>query len=101
MGQSRQGYFTMSLDPEQDDNLHRVTERIGSAIVEFFRPPRDVFHADELRKWVSGKVGVVAPGSPDRIMRALRQQHKIDYEVVSRRASSYRIIRKAEQRRLF
>lgn len=91
----------MSLDPEQDENLERVKDRIGNATIEFFEDEkRTEFFADELRRFVIAHVGKIAPGSPDRVMRDLRQRGVIDYEVVSRRHSLYRIIRKA-QRTLF
>jgi len=84
---------------EQQENIERVTARIGRVILEFCEF-RDTMYADDLRKYVAQKVGKVAPGSPDRILRALRQQGKLDYEVISRSKSYYRIFHKL-QRELF
>ena len=73
---------------EQTENLERVSSRIAASIVEFIRSHRR-FHADDLRRHVSARVGSVAPGSADRILRDLRQKDVIDYRVVSRRQSLY------------
>ena len=78
---------------EQSRNLERVTERIGHVILEFFQPPRETFHGDDLFEFVKSRVTKVAPGSPDRVMCALRQKGVIDYEVTCRSASEYRILR--------
>jgi hypothetical protein len=61
----------MSKDREQDENLERVTARIGRTIQDFFATPVEEFHADDVRNCVRERVGMVAPGSPDRIMCAL------------------------------
>ena len=73
---------------EQTEHLERVSARIGTAIVEFIQQ-HPHFHADDLRRYVHGCVGSVAPGSPDRILRHLRKNGVIDYVVTSRRESSY------------
>jgi hypothetical protein len=83
-------------DDEQEEHLDRVSERIGAAILEFFRRERRDFHADELRFFVADRAGPVAPGSPDRIMRDMRQRGVIDYRVVNRRQSLYEILIKQE-----
>lgn len=75
----------------QVENLDRVASRLQGAIIEFC----DLycgrtFHADQLRKYVTTKVGVTAPGSADRVLRDLRQRGLIDYEVVNRAKSLYR-----------
>ena len=46
------------------------------------------FHAQELRDFVAAKVPV-APSSPDRIMRDMRQSGQISYVVLNRRESLY------------
>jgi len=76
---------------EQAENLERVTHRIGQLVVEFCRSRvGKQFYADELRAYVlAGMRG--APGSPDRILRDLRQRGVIDYVVVSRAKSLYRV----------
>jgi hypothetical protein len=80
---------------EQDDNLERVSKRIASAIYEFFawrvRTDQLEFHAEDMRRWVIRTVGMVAPGSPDRVMRDLKQKGFIYYDNVDRPNSLYRI----------
>lgn len=76
----------------QAEHLASVSSRIGDAIIEFAR--RRVgceWHADDLREHVTRTVGTVAPGSADRVLRDLRQRGAIEYVVVSRAASRYRV----------
>ena len=75
---------------EQQENLERVTSRIGRAVVQFCGEHRR-FHADELRKYVITETGIAAPASADRVLRHLRQKKKIAYKVVSRRESLYEV----------
>lgn len=86
----------LALRIEQQENLERVEGRIGRAIEDFIalelRSGKATFHANELRKWVNDGVPGVAPASPDRILRGLRQAGRINYEVVSRRNSLYRAL---------
>jgi hypothetical protein len=76
----------------QTEQLGRVSERIGNAIVEFCAGVEE-FHADDLRKHVIDRCGIVAPGSADRVLRDLRQRGAIDYVCISRSRSLYRISR--------
>jgi hypothetical protein len=80
---------------EQDENLDRVAARIGSAIVLFYHRQLEAgqreFHVEELRRFVLAEVGIIAPASPDRIMRFLRRKKLIHYTVINRRKSLYRI----------
>lgn len=70
----------------------RVRDRIADLILTFCQN-NWAFRADDLRTYISNMVGgAVAPGSPDRILRDLRQRGLIDYRVTNRRASSYEII---------
>ena len=70
--------------------LDLVSERIGAAVIKFCEIVcGKTFFADDLRKYVRSVVGEVAPGSPDRILRDLRQKGKLGYRVVSRRESIY------------
>lgn len=87
----------MKSDPnlfaEQESELARVTSLQAQSILRFCRMRLNTdpeFHADELRKYVAANVAS-APGSPDRILRALRQAGKLHYVVVNRRASLYRV----------
>ena len=80
-------------DYEQAEHLERVTARIGVAIREFFRNSTVAdFHADDLRRYVTGRCGVVAPASADRVLRELRKQNLLNYVVISRKQSLYRIV---------
>jgi hypothetical protein len=89
---------------QQHENLERVTERIGHAILEFFKAPRAQFRAADLHQFVEERVSRVAPNSPYRIMLALKRKRLIDYALISRSGSLYRIVRYAppdRQLRLF
>ncbi|KKL51677.1 hypothetical protein LCGC14_2293130 [marine sediment metagenome] len=88
----------------------RVKSRIGSLILEFchfkFGTFADAeFYMEELRGYVERRVrGTMAPDSPGRILRQLRQQRQLNYRVISRSKSLYRVVpveRPAEQAELF
>jgi len=81
----------LNLDFDQASHLHRVTSKTSAAIAEFFAKLEvgATFHAQELRDYVAAQVPV-APASPDRVMRKLRQVGEINYELVDRRGSLYR-----------
>jgi hypothetical protein len=80
---------------EQRSNLKRVTDRIGRSIIEFARDQlatgNHCFHMDSLRVHVS-KGHAIAPDSPGRVLRTLRQRKLIGYEIISRRDSLYQIL---------
>ena len=84
-----------------DEHLDRVRDRIGDAILDFSRKVEGQWHMDELRRYVIRNVGVVAPASPDRILRALRQEGLVNYVVVSRRGSLYQWVPLPPQPNLF
>jgi hypothetical protein len=70
--------------------LEAVASRIGSAILDFCATRvGQAFHADDLRQYVTHKIGVCAPGSADRVLRDLRQRGAINYVCVSRSESLY------------
>lgn len=74
-----------------DPHLERVQARIGEAILAF-RAHTDrtiTWRMDTLRRFVEARVGPVAPASPDRVLRALRAEGRLNYRVVSRRSSLY------------
>jgi DNA-binding PadR family transcriptional regulator len=83
------------------EHLERVSSRIGRAILEFLRGRMATkhveFHAEELRKHVDDAVGWTAPGSADRILRDLRSKGVLDYKVVNRRDSLYRVLSVTER----
>lgn len=77
---------------QQEMNLSRVRANIGASIQRFIEErlasgePR--FHADDLRRAVAA-VHPTAPASADRILRSLRQDGAIAYQVVDRQRSLY------------
>jgi hypothetical protein len=80
---------------EQQENLERVTARIGAAIIEFclkkLASTDRSFHAEDLRRYVTLKTGISAPASADRVLRDLRQRGVITYRVLNRRESLYEV----------
>lgn len=83
-----------------DSEAQRVAQRIGPAILDFVAR-HDQFTAAELRAYVGRVVGDTAPASADRILRLMRQRGELDYRVVSRRQSLYKVLPVAAQRELF
>ena len=87
----------------QTANLTRVSDNIAQYVLEFFRARQHgvEFHGPELTAYVHGK----RPGSlssPDRVMRSLKKSGELDYEVVSRSRSLYRVLSLGErQQELF
>ncbi len=82
---------TLSLFDEPKQRK-RVADRIGQCIIDFFRKPAGTrFHASELNDFVAQFEKGVAPDSPSRIMRMLRQEGRINYRVVNRRDSLYQV----------
>lgn len=75
-------------------NLDRLSAAIGDNIMAFLRKRiadgRREFHADDLRRAVVS-LHPRAPGSADRILRALRQANRCDYRVINRRLSLYEV----------
>lgn len=72
------------------NHLDRVSKRIEPYVFRFCLEHTE-FRMDQLTKWVAEKVSGLAPDSPGRILRSLKKQGKVDYEVVDRRGSLYRI----------
>lgn len=77
-------------------HLTEVTSKIKQAIL-FFASRRAVFRADELRRYVATRCDAVAPASADRVLRDLRQRKQLNYVVVNRKKSLYRILPIKEQ----
>ena len=86
----------------QTANLTRVKTSIGHHVAAFFanRHHGDEFHVEELTDYVKRQAST-APGSPDRTMRQMRLAGELDYEVVSRSRSLYRVVRREIQQELF
>jgi hypothetical protein len=83
-------------DSEQTENIERVAARIEPVVLDFCREAigknNSVFHMEDLRTYVVQR-GLVAPDSPGRILRLLRQKKKIDYLVINRRQSVYLLLK--------
>lgn len=74
----------------------RVKSRIGKLIVEFcterLKHFEGTFFMEELRVYIDRKLaGCIAPDSPGRILRQLRQQGELNYIVLFRSQSLYQI----------
>lgn len=74
----------------QTEHLERVRSKIGRTVLAFCAR-NNWFHAQDLKDFVESET-TVAPASPDRILRDLRQRGLLKYEVIDRRASYYHVI---------
>ena len=78
----------------QAQELARVEHHIADYVIDFCRlvlsRPVPEFFADELRRYVSLRT-VGAPASPDRVLRDLRKKGAVQYRVISRSGSLYRV----------
>lgn len=86
--------FARFYPVQREFEFDRVRAAIGARIEQFARERitdgRRQFHAADLREYVSA-VHPTAPASADRILRALRQDGRISYAVINRRASLYEL----------
>jgi Fe2+ or Zn2+ uptake regulation protein len=78
---------------EQERELNRVRAIVGPIILAF-RETHTIFHAENLRTYVLERAPQIAPASPDRILRALRQEGVLDYVVLNRRQSLYQFVQR-------
>lgn len=73
-----------------------TSSRIGEAVALFYTQRMSqgflVFHADDLRQFVTAVVGPVAPGSADRVLRDMRQSGEVNYTVLDRKNSQYKLL---------
>lgn len=80
----------------QSDELSRVTKQIAPAVLKFVFQcwarggNNRIFFASELADFVEAETKT-APASPDRILRALRQEGHFDYDV-DRTNSEYTLL---------
>lgn len=88
---------------DQTSNLTRVSEAIAAHVTAFIASHiGKEFHVESLRRFVFEHTeGYVAPASPDRILRDLRQKGRVNYEVVSRSKSLYRALPVSGHGKLF
>jgi hypothetical protein len=79
--------FDRGDHPQERD---RVYSRIASAILTFANDHAgEMFHVEQLRRYVRSRDLEVAPDSPGRILRELRLEGRINYVVINRRQSLY------------
>lgn len=72
------------------DERARVYGKIAPVILQFSAHYAGMqFHVEELRTFVTLFAPEVAPDSPGRILRQLRQEGKLNYVVLNRRQSLY------------
>jgi hypothetical protein len=79
----------------QAANLQRVSAKIGDVVWRFcVRRMRHhaPFNMVDLVAHVTAIMPFIAPDSPSRILRELRRQGRVDYVVVNRAASLYRVV---------
>jgi len=78
----------------QKQNLSRVKSQIATVILDFWEQtgPKTPFHMTNLLKYVRSRRPNIAPDSPSRVMRDLKQHKVIDYVVLNRSASLYKFI---------
>ena len=78
----------------QTEELSRVQANIGELVERFvldrWQTGRPRFYIQDLHDYIAARTQI-APASPDRILRQLRLEGKIDYTVVSRSESCYEI----------
>jgi hypothetical protein len=74
-------------DPAERD---RVYGKIAPLVMAFYRENTGkAFHADDLLEYVLEHEPYTAPDSPGRILRQLRIERKLDYNVINRPESLY------------
>ncbi len=83
-------------DPEQPENLERVSQKIARYILDFCRAcivsSQSEFRMRQLEDYVRMMVQVrIAPDSARRIFNDLRNKGRIGYTLLSRKDSHYRI----------
>jgi hypothetical protein len=80
----------------QQQNLGRVRQKIDGVVVEFLEQLLDDgfsdFRMDDLHAFVTKRGYDVAPDSPGRVLRALRRIGEVDYWIVRRSDSLYRLV---------
>jgi hypothetical protein len=79
----------------QAAHLERVTSKLSAAILLFCKQRiaacRPEFHMEDIRGFLTTEAVEFAPASPDRVLRQLRKLRAVDYVVVNRAESLYRI----------
>lgn len=72
------------------EERRRVYSKIAPVIMDYAGLyAGKAFHAEDLRRTVLLYAPEIAPDSPGRILRLLRQEGKLNYVVINRRDSLY------------
>lgn len=80
----------MIRENDSKEDRARVKARITTLIREYYNPGIE-FRMSDLTQFVTSRFGgYVAPDSPGRIMRLLKQDGEINYTLISRSGSLYR-----------
>ena len=88
-----------------DQELSRVRQRLSAVVLDFCseviqqQPPH--FRLEDLYRFVVGAGVDCAPNSPYRILRQLQSEGLVEYDVISRGQSLYRVTQVEAQQRLF
>lgn len=90
----QQGAFNYDARAEQQANLARVNRNIAGIVTAFCRERlhegREEFRMAELTTFVNER-SATAPDSAGRILRDLRRNRVVDYTVVNRAQSLYKV----------
>jgi hypothetical protein len=77
---------------DSPEDRKRVKEKIGHLVKEFCAMGRE-FHLGDLNVFVEDRLGqTVAPDSPGRCLRSLRQENVLNYKVIDRSKSKFLVI---------
>lgn len=84
------------FDDQQAAQLARVRANIAPEVLAFFasRQSGDEFHVNDLTRWVWRTNPLVAADSPRRVMAELKASGQLNYELLSRSRSLYRVLAK-------
>ena len=90
-----QGRTNPAASERGTGQMKRVEQSISEVVLAFCRERIfDTFHMDDLLAYVKARV-TIAPDSAGRILRELRANGRVDYDVVSRARSEY-VIRRVD-----
>lgn len=81
------------FDAAQTEQLQRVKSNIAPLILAWFEGQKsgDEFYISEPTLYVWKTAPWVAPDSPRRVMAALKAEGKVNYELIDRAQSLYRV----------
>lgn len=82
--------------PDNQEHLIRVSTKIATVILSFCGS-RTHFHMQELVEEIQSVDSAIAPDSASRILRDLKAKGLLNYEVLSRRDSHYKVLPKTQE----